>query len=203
MSEVVVVATKKPFRKWLWFGGIFVFLLVAGCIALSIYVGWNLTHPERSLITETPAKYGLQYENISFQSRVDRLQMKGWYLPAKTPNGTTIIVAHGYKKNRLQDDVPVISLAGQLIDRGYSMLIFDFRNSGESEGDVTSVGQFEKNDLLGAVDWVKKNTNQQIVLLGYSMGGATSLLAAAEETEVQAVISDSAFNNLTAYLKDN
>ncbi len=203
MSEVVVVPKKNKKRLWLWITSISVVLIVIACFALSAYVGWNLTHPERETIFETPKKYGLEYKDISFKSRLDKVELKGWFIPAPSYNGVTIVVAHGYGKNRLQDDVPVMKLAQSLSGKGYNMVVFDFRNSGESGGDLTSVGQYEKYDLLGAIDWAGKNTEGKIALFGYSMGAATSLVTAAEAPEVGAVVADSPFNNLEDYLSEN
>jgi fermentation-respiration switch protein FrsA (DUF1100 family) len=203
MSEVVVVPKKNRKRLWLWVTSISVALLVIACFAISAYVGWNLTHPERETIYETPQKYGLDYEDIAFQSRLDKVDLKGWFLPAPSFNGMTIVVAHGYGKNRMQDDVPVLKLAQSLTAKGYNLVVFDFRNSGESGGELTSVGQYEKHDLLGAIDWAGKNTEGKIALLGYSMGAATSLITAAEAPQVSAVIADSPFNNLENYLSEN
>jgi dipeptidyl aminopeptidase/acylaminoacyl peptidase len=94
-------------------------------------------------------------------------------------------------------------LAKSLINEGYQVVLFDFRNSGNSEGGVTSVGELEKNDLLGAIDWVKANHPSQTSVLGFSMGATAAILAAAQEPFVQAVISDSAFCDLKSYLYDN
>jgi pimeloyl-ACP methyl ester carboxylesterase len=203
VSEVVVQPKKQNTRKWLWISAVAIAVVAASCVALSAYVGWNLTHPDRETVYETPEKYGLAYEDITFQSRLDKLKLKGWFLPSKNENGMTIVVAHGYGKNRMQDDVPVLELAKSLSQKGYNLVMFDFRNSGESEGNLTSVGQYEKYDLLGAIDWAGKNTDDKIVLLGYSMGAATALITAAEAPEVSAVIADSPFNNLKNYLSEN
>jgi pimeloyl-ACP methyl ester carboxylesterase len=181
---------------------IFILLLILGSLGISGYVGWGLSHPSREPITDTPAHYQLKFQDIAFTSRGDSLHLKGWFLPSSKTD-KTVIFAHGYGKNRLQDDVSALPIAKSLVDAGYQVVLFDFRNSGESEGTLTSVGEYEKNDLLGAVDWVKANHASQISLLGFSMGATTELLAAADEPAVAGVISDSPFNNLKNYLNDN
>lgn len=147
---------------------------------------------------------GLSYEDVSFKSREDGLNIKGWLIKAPD-NKKTVIFAHGYRKNRLQSDVPILSIAHALVNKGYNVLMFDFRNCGESEGNLTSVGQYEVRDLLGAVDFIKSRPelNQKIVLFGFSMGAATSILAGAQEPAVVAVIADSPFADLKNYLVEN
>jgi len=50
--------------------------------------------------------------------------------------------------------VPALSLAEELVNAGYHVLMFVFRNCGESDGNFTSIGQYEVRDLLGAIDFV-------------------------------------------------
>jgi dipeptidyl aminopeptidase/acylaminoacyl peptidase len=177
-------------------------IVIITCCGLSAFVGWLLTHPAKRAVADSPANYELNFEEIQFKSRGESLQLKGWFLPSSQAD-KTVIFAHGYRMNRSQDTLPALALAKSFIDEGYQVVLFDFRNSGNSEGKVTSVGEYEKNDLLGAIDWVKANHPSQTSLLGFSMGGTAALLAAAEEPFVQAVISDSPFSDLKSYLSDN
>lgn len=198
------VAYKKR-KPWGWIIAVLVPVLVLVALAgISVKVGWALTHPEKLKIAMPAMTQGLKIENVSFPSREDKLQLKGWFLPAPASQKTVIFV-HGYRKNRLQEDVPALAIAREMVGKGYNVLLFDLRNSGESQGELTSVGQFEKRDLLGAIDYVKSRGGQgkHIGLLGFSMGGVTSVLAAAEVKEVEAMVIDSSFADLTAYLKEN
>jgi fermentation-respiration switch protein FrsA (DUF1100 family) len=83
--------------------------------------------------------------------------------------------------------------------------MFDFRNSGESGGDITSVGLYEVRDVLGAVDFVHAHSelNQKIALLGFSMGAAVSIMAGEQEPAVAGVIADAPFADLSSYLQAN
>ena len=179
---------------------LFLILAIGG---ISGYVGWNLTHPAREKLTGTPADFNLPFADISFNSREDGLKLRGWFIPAASNN--TVIFAHGYRKNRLQLDVPVLPIVRKVYEQGWNVLLFDFRNSGESEGKMTSVGQYEVNDLLGAVDFIRleKKLSGKIVLHGFSMGAATAIIAGAREKNVDGVIADSPFADLKPYLMEN
>ncbi len=179
-------------------------LAVAGVFGVSANVGWQLTHPVRKPLDSTPQSVGLPFKDVVFNSRGDGLNLKGWLIPA--PGSIkTVILAHGYRNNRLQDTVPGLSITQALVAKGFNVLMFDFRNSGESEGELTSVGQYEVQDLLGAVDFIKSKPeiSNQIVLLGFSMGASTAILAGARESAVTAVIADSPFADLQTYLNKN
>jgi len=170
-------------------------------LLVSLGVCWSVAHPQRHLLNETPAALGLDYRDVSFTSREDQLLIKGWLLPAASSD-RTVIIAHGYRNNRLQDDVPALSLARELVNAGYNVLMFDFRNCGESGGKMTSIGQYEVRDLLGAIDFVRSHPDisHRIALLGFSMGAATAILAGSQEPAVDAVIADSPFADLKQHL---
>lgn len=173
-------------------------------IGISGYVGWDLTHPPRKALQTTPAANGLSYEPVSFVSRQDGLSLQGWLLRSPE-NRLTVICSHGYRQNREQADVPLLPLAKVLVEHGMNVLLFDYRNSGESAGEMTSVGQYEVRDLLGAVDYVhsRQDLNPKVALLGFSMGAATAILAGAAEPSIAAVVADAPFADLTRYLETN
>ncbi|WP_248930067.1 alpha/beta hydrolase [Paenibacillus hamazuiensis] len=202
--------TRAPRRRsaptrilWILLAALLVLALAS--VGISVYVGWQLTHPAREALTDSPDKHGLAFDNVQFMSRTKDVNLNGWFLPGAEPRtNMTLVLAHGYRNNRLQTEAQAMDLAGALVERGYNVLMFDFRNSGESEGKLTSVGYFEKNDLLGAIDWVKANQQGvKIGLVGFSMGATTSLMAAAEEPAVAGIVADSPFAHLTKYLREN
>ena len=191
-----------------------VLAVLAICVGIAAFVGWSLTHPARKPVDDSPERYGLVYDNVVFSSRDDNVSLSGWFIPASAavrsagteaqkPKGMTLVFAHGYAGNRLEKGLPALALAKSLVTAGYNVLMFDFRNSGESAGKLTSVGQFEKRDLLGAVDWVRSNHPGKIGLIGFSMGATTAILAAAEEPDVVGVVADSPFARLRDYLEEN
>lgn len=177
-------------------------LIVLAIFALyasgSWYIASQATNAERELPTRTPASVGLKYENVDFISREDIVPLKGWYIQPENPKGVVIIV-HGLDANRVDEDIGLLPLAKRLHDRGIAVLLFDLRGHGESGKGKLSGGQFEQRDLLGAFDWlVNRGTPpQRIGLLGFSLGGAISLLSAGQEPRLQAVVADSAFADLS------
>ncbi|MCU6708874.1 alpha/beta hydrolase [Paenibacillus sp. J5C_2022] len=182
-----------------------VFLIVAGGLGLSFYVSWKLTRgTRRKPLDESPEDYGLSFEKVEFPS-TDGILLRGWFLPSQRDDATaTVIFAHGYRGNRLEQKLPALQLANDLTDAGFNVLMFDFRNCGESGGKVTSIGLYETEDLLGAIQWVKSHhPASPIALHGFSMGASTSLIAASRSPEVAGIVADSPFESLTPYLADN
>lgn len=172
-------------------------------LLISVIVGIILTRKARQPISDNPANHGLSYEDIAFMSHDGKTELKGWLIhPAMEPK-LTIIMSHGYGGNRHEPNVGFMRLAKSFVKRGYRVVMFDFRNAGHSGGRMTTVGVKEKLDLLGAIHWVKTNTEEPILLYGISMGAATSLLAGSMTDDVIGIIADSPYSDLRDYLSKN
>lgn len=193
---------KHVMRKVIFFMLLALLLVALVIMSISAYIGWDLSHPEKKSIPVFSSNIVPEYENISFKDINDSITLKGWFFEVKG-SSKTIIFAHGYGQNRLQFGEKTLDLIKGLLNEGYNVLSFDFRNSGESEGNLTSVGAFEKFDLLGAIRYVKNKGSSHISLLGFSMGASTAIVAAAESKDVNAVIADSPYSDLTDYLNNN
>lgn len=194
----------RPWRRIIsWTIGIILLLTLLATVSISIYVGHQMTHPEKKPIDQFPSDYGIEYEDITFLSDDGETNLSGWVLHPESDAKMTIIFAHGYKGNRFEDHIPFFSLAEHLLAHDYRVVMFDFRYAGESEGTMTTVGAKEQFDLLGAVHWVKENYSEPIGLYGISMGASTSILTAAMAPEVVGVVADSPFSDLEDYLRVN
>jgi fermentation-respiration switch protein FrsA (DUF1100 family) len=146
-------------------------------------------------VEENPADLGLGYEDIEFTSREDSLTLRGWYLSAEDGD-SIIIMVHGGEMHRADPSIGMLDIAAALVKSDYNVLMFDLRGHGESDGDRMSAGYYERNDLLGAVDFVKDRGFERIGVLGFSMGAATALMAASESDDIDCVVSDSCYADL-------
>ncbi len=178
---------------------ILVLIAAIALMGISTYTGWTLTHPKRKAIPVFSSNIVPDNRNISFKDIKDEITLKGWFFEVKGSN-KTLILAHGYRQNRLQYGENTLPLIKSLLNQGYNVLTFDFRNCGESEGNLTTVGIHEKDDLLGAIRYAKTLGSKQIVLMGFSMGAAVSIVAGAQSKDVNAVIADSPFSDMEEYL---
>lgn len=59
--------------------------LTLGYTVISIYISTKLVHSSQLLPNTTPASLGLQYKEITFPSREDHLQLRGWFIPGVLP----------------------------------------------------------------------------------------------------------------------
>ena len=181
---------------------------------VSVYAASNLVYAPQVVATSTPADYKLAYQNISFVSRTDHVELQGWFIPGVTSKGAltdtrTIIVVHGTRENRADPGMGLLPLSAALAKHGFAVLAFDMRGSGLSQAAPLSLGYYEQRDVLGAVDFLlngampypKLGRPKVIGGWGVSMGAATLLLAAAQEPAIHAVVADSAYTDALPLLE--
>jgi pimeloyl-ACP methyl ester carboxylesterase len=141
----------------------------------------------------SPADVGLDYEDVSFNSREDAVALKGWYLPAE--GDYAIIIVNGGFQPRLDDNVDTLSLANDLVVEGYNVLLFDLRGRGESEGEGRALSNIER-DIGGAVDYLiaEGYTSERIYIIGFCSGAASACIFASQN-QVGALVLDGCFAN--------
>jgi dipeptidyl aminopeptidase/acylaminoacyl peptidase len=193
-------ASRSNHKGIFWIVLSFIALISGLFIGISNFINRNLVRGIRNPDIPDPAQFGLNYSQVVFPS-LDGLLLKGWWFTISREH-PTIILLHGIRANRAEPPERVFGIARELIYHGYSVLAFDLRAHGESEGNRISAGYYEKNDLLGAVRYLRQQgVSGKIGVLGFSMGAAISLLAAAECKEISAVVADSAYVDVVSLMK--
>jgi pimeloyl-ACP methyl ester carboxylesterase len=196
--------------------------LLVVLVAYFAYVGYEgsrqLTDPpNRTSDCRTPADMGWDYEAINYDRAGDAsavttdtpdacsdaraeagdtlvgpgdVPLAGWYIPAGNgadPTAPTVVVAHGWgdSKSGMLDRAAVLHAT-------YNVVLFDFRNHGQSGRAPTTQGVREAGDLEAVVDWlVTAKGPEQIALLGVSMGGASALNEADDDERIDALVIES------------
>jgi dipeptidyl aminopeptidase/acylaminoacyl peptidase len=81
---------------------------------------------------------------------------------------------------------------------GYSTLPFDLYGQGESDGNGVTLGFYERQDVVAAVDYLKTRDDvdaSNLGILGISMGASVAIMAAATTPDIKAVVADSSFQS--------
>lgn len=173
------------------------FLMAALCSVLlmtlfltMLYIGGRLLIQRRPPDpADDPSRHGMAYEVVSFPSRY-KANLRGWWIPyeeqAQIHQGT-LIFCHG-QNGSMAGDLP---LAARLHAIGYNLLLFDLRAHGESEGKYLTYGVFEKEDLLGAVDFlVEEKGIKSVGVIGFSMGASVAMIGAALTDKISVLVVD-------------
>jgi fermentation-respiration switch protein FrsA (DUF1100 family) len=87
-----------------------------------------------------------------------------------------VLLLHGVHANRLA----MVPRARFLHERGYAVLLPDFRAHGESTGDRTTFGMLESRDAVAALCMLRTLApGERVGVIGVSLGGAAALLGPA------------------------
>lgn len=121
-----------------------------------------------------------------------------WTLPDRTaanpptPRGTVLLL-HGYRDAK--ENVAHWALC--LAQQGYRCILVDLRGHGRSSGDLIGFGAFEVHDLKQVLDDLQQRglMTGRVGVLGVSYGASMSLLWAAQDKRVVAIVALEPFSN--------
>lgn len=137
--------------------------------------------------------YGLkEHEEITLTTQ-DGFKIVALYIPSK--NGAAVIAQHGYKMTHTAM-VPIIA---PLIQHGYGAILPTLRSHGDSEGELISFGLHELQDIDAAYQYLLTRNEvspERIGMIGNSMGGALSILYAAKNPAIKAVVAHGPYDSL-------
>jgi pimeloyl-ACP methyl ester carboxylesterase len=130
-------------------------------------------------------------EKVSWLS--DELKIVGQLFrpAAERPPFPCLVLCHGIPSGtKTPDDPGYPLLAERFRLQGFLVLFFNFRGTGESEGNFDLLGW--ARDLEGALDFLanrQEADSQRIYLMGFSGGAAVSIYVAAHRQEVAGLVS--------------
>ena len=132
----------------------------------------------------------------------DGLTLRGRYYEF-SPDAPIEIMMHGYHGNLERD------LSGGIfraLNIGHSVLVFDHRGSGMSDGNMLTFGINESRDCRRWIDYVINhiNKNAKIILSGVSMGGATAMITSGYDDlpeNIVGIIADCGYTSAKEIIK--
>jgi hypothetical protein len=194
------VPFRARLRRWglllLWTALLTSVGVLGSGVELSRRYAHGLAYPGCSGPRRTPADVGLDdYKEITFESRQaasGRLVLNGWWLDSR--NGAAVILIPGIGQAR----DGMLDQGAMLARHGYGVLLIDPRPCSNPDVEFT-VGYREVSDLAGALAFVQAQPGvdpRRVGVLGFSAGGASAILGAAQLENIQAVVSEGNFYNL-------
>ena len=147
-----------------------------------------------------PRVLGIEYRDIYLRAK-DEPELHAWLLSTKETLKGFVLFCHGNAENISTH----ISAVAWLVEKGYDVLLFDYRGFGESQGEPTIAGVHR--DAERVLDYVLKNLPEevQVIVYGQSLGAAVCLSAVADSPEkerVSLVISESGFSSYKTIAAD-
>ena len=130
----------------------------------------------------------------------DGIPIAGWYIPAADgvgPTGPTIVVVHGWGANKSE----VLKYAVPFHPR-FNVVAFDERDGGRSGVTDSTFGMREQLDVEAVINWLERTKHPvHLAVMGNSMGGGASTLAAADDPRIEALILDSTHAHVSSVLE--
>jgi len=131
----------------------------------------------------------IKEEPVIFRNKRGKRLSGVLHLPAQKRGVPVIILAHGFTDDKTGDNRLFVKFGRYAARKGFAVLRFDFFGSGESEGDFSEMTvESEVEDLRGAIDFVytlPQLNEERVHLVGYSLGGAISIIVAADDLRVK------------------
>ncbi len=133
------------------------------------------------------------FQRVSFSTE-DGLAISAWFAPPESPAGQAALLLHGLRGNRDQ----LLPHAAYLLEAGYGALLIDFRNHGESDGSLSSMGYHEIKDARAAYAFLRARPEvKSVAIWGHSMGGAVACKLMSE-VDAAGLFADAAFSDFAA-----
>ncbi|TDI48544.1 MAG: hypothetical protein E2P01_05275 [Acidobacteria bacterium] len=175
-------------RFWRSRLGILVLLCV---VAMAALAAWTLFGVHRATFPVRQVQPIPDFESmrirvveVEFPS-ADGIALSGWWMPGND-GMPSILLCHDRHSNKRS----MVNLAIALRAEGFAVLMFDFRGHGDSAGNRSSLGVWEKWDVIGALDWLAQQSPGRFGVFGAGMGAHAAVLAGVERPELQVLVLD-------------
>ncbi|MEM7038186.1 MAG: alpha/beta hydrolase [Bacteroidota bacterium] len=170
-----------------------------------------MINPGKSPVFNNPKDFGLEYEDVEFKA-ADGVTLRGWLIRGKGKH--VIVQSHfGVQCSRAgycpkaqgmikmwDKDIEFLNQAKYFVDAGYSVLMYDLRNHGESDsGTIPYVtwGPEEAKDVTAAVDFIANHSDfkdSEIGMFSVCMGNSSTTFAYGDKSlqkydQIKALIS--------------
>ena len=110
-----------------------------------------------------------------------------------------VIYLHANGCNRLEG----LQFMELILNSEMSLFCFDFTACGKSEGQYSSIGWFEQNDIESAVQYlISTGRIDKIALWGRSMGAVAAVLYAENDPGITCIVVDSCFMSFKLLVKE-
>ncbi len=166
-------------------------VLTVGVTGVRVYLA---THPSRQAAEAFDFDSLLmRVQQVQFPA-VDGVKLAGWVFVGRSDRAP-ILLCHDLGSSKAS----LINLAIALHNRGFSVLSFDFRGHGMSEGRASTLGLQEKRDILGALDFIGERWPDapHVGIFGVGMGAHAAVLAARDRTTLRVLVLDGLYPDIS------
>ena len=175
-------------------------VVVLGVLAVCYFLARAIIKLDRQPVPKTPKDYGMDFQDIEFKA-ADSVGIKSWLIPAKSNKLIVITHVGGLTKygstkqfssffKLYNEEIEFLEIARHLHNEGYGVLMFDFRNHGESDpspnGGKAGVGLEEWQDVVAAMDYIQSNESlkdKEVGFVSFCMGANSTIIAMSKQPD--------------------
>jgi fermentation-respiration switch protein FrsA (DUF1100 family) len=177
-------------------------VLLAAYVLVSYAVYRRAFVPDRPAFlddfTFTPFEFQADSEEVELVT-ADGISFGAWHF-RQPGSPQTVIVSGGHKGQRTNS----LGISTALWRKGFNVILYSYRGMPGSDRAPITFGIKEVLELQAVIAFARKRIPRaRIGLIGYSMGAVVSLLGAAGEPGVEALVLDSPFSDLRTLLAEN
>jgi alpha-beta hydrolase superfamily lysophospholipase len=175
-------------------------VVIVGYVVICYFLSRTLIYLDRQPVPKTPKDYGMDFKNIEFKA-ADGVNLKGWLIPAKS--NKLIIITHvgGLTKygstkqfssfsKLYNEEIEFLKITRHMHHEGYGVLMFDFRNHGESDPSPNcgkaGIGPEEYQDVVAAMDYIQSNKSlkdKEVGFVSFCMGANSTIVAMSKKPD--------------------
>jgi len=121
-----------------------------------------------------PRPYNNTKPNMAFETIIlkSNKEIECWLIKKDSSKGT-VILFHGYHAKKSD----MLERSEIFLNLGYNTMLVDFMGSGGSEGNLSTIGYCEAEEVKTAFKYLSDNGEKNIVLFGNSMGSVAVMKA--------------------------
>jgi uncharacterized protein len=129
----------------------------------TLIFGINNPKPQNTTVPK------IDYETVYLTSNN---QIECWDINVDSSKGT-VVIFHGFSGEKSS----MLDKADVFLELDYKVMLVDFMGCGGSEGNQSTIGYKEANDVKACVDYLSAKDEQNIILFGTSMGSVAIMKA--------------------------
>ena len=151
------------------------------CLVLYFTQERLIFYPEK-LEKDYTFRFGQEFEELTFKTG-DGVQLHGLLFPAEKSKGLVFYLHGNAGSLRSWGDVAQV-----YTDLDYDVLLLDYRGFGKSEGAIHSETQLFADNQLVYDEMKKRYSEDEIIVLGYSIGSGMASRLASENDPSQLIL---------------
>lgn len=157
---------------------------------------WRLFAGQRYAKSVIDKEPDFPVDTVHLRTKKDLL-IDCWYSKTDSAAKGTVILYHSLSTSKLR----IVSEAEEFRNWGYNVFMIDFRAHGNSDGNNTTLGYREAEEVRLAYDHIKSKGEKNIFLWGVSMGSVAIIKAVADyDLKPAGIILDMPFGSLQSHI---